>query len=1202
MMKKWKRCVLSMLSVGSILTLSMGIPPTSAASETAVMTYTEVWGMEGLKAGVQQIGSLVSHVDKETYQFRVITSAQGTGKALEITHLAQTGVSSDADLRFGQYDKTSITDWTGAEELWFYADLSDYGTQPVKMRLGIQETKQSGGDKALRPRPGSIVYYCSDGGDSWQSSEVNGVETFLDSNKFTLPAGFHGWVRIPLDRETLECYAGTDNGRVDLGRVHQINLLVEGNDTTVGKSAVLDSFGIVGGAVDGEPLPVTLAGKTPEFLPEAKRNPRITLYRDGVSEPFHFWKPDSQPGLIARAVQSPGNGTLELDSINGTLRYRPNCSFSGQDEFTLRLVDMSGRYASLSVAVTVLDASDPQGTLISGELPEPNGQRATANLSNMNLQGKVGERLDWNITEWQEQALGRNPYIIGAIEDGVSGRGDATMDWRGEFPGKLLTGMVQSYRLTASASLRSAIEELVEALKKAQGSDGYLGTYTGAKRFVTGWDLWNHYQIIYGLLEWNEVSGDASALQTAVKAMDCINAFFANGDKPFTAAGNVLTNFSIGHAYGLMYQKTGNTAYRSAMEKLVQRDWASTYDWGNKALPGIDFCNSGGNRWECLHALQALGVLYDLGDSQSYRMLEELWWSILKTDRHNTGGFSTHESAIGTPFMNGIIETCCTVSWMALSTEYLQVSKNSLVADELELSYFNAMLGSLTEDDTHVTYNTPMDGVRIASQTNVDLVYTAGQAADGAREFNCCQANAARGLSSIAEWGVLANDTSLYLNYYGPSAAQAKTPGGNEITIEQSTQYPKNGAIRIQLTLDASETFTLCLRIPSWSADSDVVVNGVRYPGVRAGSYCEILREWKSGDVIELTLDMTVHYWQGEDLCEGKTAVYYGPILLALDGLNANEEIGAILPSPVFSNEDFETRMTVSDGSPTNCWLYFDVTTAQGETVRLVDFSSAGQYRQPYLSWLTVEHNLPYTPFIKGGLPQWSARTAQKTHEVHLLPSEGGSVSVSSRSVLHGRGVEIQSTAQDGKVLLDVVANGVSLGARENVILPNVCGDVTVSAVFGEPGEKRCLMMTEPAERGVITPSIQSVAFAAEQEIVLQPQNGCFVDAVFLNGQYLGRAGRLRLQKVESHSLVTARFGRFGDLDGNESIDATDALRALQHSVRLITLESTQALAADVNADESIDAADALLILQHSVDLIDKFPADRVDNTCIDIK
>ena len=969
----------------------------------------------------------------------------------------------------------------------------------------------------------------------------------------------------------------------------------------MGKSAFFDAFAIVG-AIAGEPLPVAASGTIPVFSPDATKHPRITLYRGGVSKPFRYWDPVPASSVMTRVSQPPANGTLELNREDGTLLYRPKEGFAGDDEFTLRLVNIGGQYASLTVAVAVLDSADPEGTLTQCALPEPDGQRAVSSLTDMGLQGKVGERLNNNIAEWQEQALVRNPYIIGAIEEGVAGKGRAdTMAWRGEFPGKLLTGMVQSYRLTASPSLKSSIETLVQSLEKAQGSDGYLGTYSGSDRFVTGWDLWNHYQIIVGLLQWNEVSGDPSALRTAVKALDCINAFFQNGEKTFTAAGNILTNFSIGHAYGLMYQKTGDTAYRSAMEKLVKRDWVSTFDWGNKALRGIDFCNSGGNRWECLHALQALGVLYDLGDREAYRMLEELWWSILKTDRHNTGGFSTHESAIGTPFMNGIVETCCTVSWMALSAEYLQVSKNSLVADELELSYFNAMLGSLTEDDTHVTYNTPMNGVRLASQTHAELVYTAGQAAEGASEFNCCQANAARGLSELSQWGVLADSRSLYVNYYGPSTAKAKTPGGNSITIEQTTEYPKNGAIQIRLDLDAPETFDLCLRIPSWSAESSVMVNGIGYPGGKSGSYDTIRREWRSGDVIELSLDMTVHYWQGEDLCEGKTSVYYGPILLAFDSLHTDEGAAAIQSPPVFFSEDFEHRMTVSDGENTNCWLYFDVTTVQGETIRLVDFSSAGQYQQPYLSWLTVEHSLPYTPFIKGGLPQWSARTGQPEHTIHVLPSEGGSVSISSQSVLHGRSVEVISKAEEGMVLLDVVANGVSLGAQETTVLQNVRDDVMVAAVFGRPEEKRCLIMAEPAERGVISPSAISVEFGKVQEIALKPDQGCFVDAVFLNGNYIGRGSRLRLNKVENHFLVAARFGRYGDLDHNNEVNASDALYVLQHSVDLIALDSAQERAADVDANGLINPTDALFILQHTVDLISEFSADRADDTSMEI-
>lgn len=69
---------------------------------------------------------------------------------------------------------------------------------------------------------------------------------------------------------------------------------------------------------------------------------------------------------------------------------------------------------------------------------------------------------------------------------------------------------------------------------------------------------------------------------------------------------------------------------------------------------------------------------------------------------------------------------------------------------------------------------------------------------------------------------------------------------------------------------------------------------------------------------------------------------------------------------------------------------------------------------------------------------------------------------------------------------------------------------------------------------------------------------------------------------------------RMGDVNGDGSVDAADALLALQHSVQLRFLNEAEMSMADVTADHTIDAQDALNILQHSVGLIRGF-ANQAD-------
>ena len=88
-------------------------------------------------------------------------------------------------------------------------------------------------------------------------------------------------------------------------------------------------------------------------------------------------------------------------------------------------------------------------------------------------------------------------------------------------------------------------------------------------------------------------------------------------------------------------------------------------------------------RWESLLAVQGMAELYRItGDEKYKQAVIHIWKSIQKTDRHNTGGFSSGEQAQGNPYDPRAIETCCTVAWVGPFTDVIKLTDDSLFAGE----------------------------------------------------------------------------------------------------------------------------------------------------------------------------------------------------------------------------------------------------------------------------------------------------------------------------------------------------------------------------------------------------------------------------------------------------------------------------------------------------------------------------------------
>lgn len=581
------------------------------------------------------------------------------------------------------------------------------------------------------------------------------------------------------------------------------------------------------------------------------------------------------------------------------------------------------------------------------------------------FKGPLSDYLRGVSEQWLKVAPAANPGMLEMFRDRDRKPLRAMEPWAGEFAGKYLTAGTQVYRLTGDAELKAILAAFVHDWVALQADDGYLGPWPKASR-LTGkapnvggkgqpgdtWDAWGHYHAMLGLLLWHNTVKDEKALKTATRIGDLLcDRFLGNKTPRLVDTGSTEMNLAPVHGLCLLYRHTKDERHLKLAKQIVAEFAAAdgkgkllAGDYLRTGLAGKEFFETPKPRWESLHPLLGLSELALLtGDADSRKAFEHFYWSIAKLDRHNNGGFSSGEQAQGNPYHPGAIETCCTIAWTAMGVEMLRLTANPVVADELELSTLNSVLGLHTPSGRWATYNTPMDGVRKASAH--DIVF---QAREGTPELNCCSVNAARGLGMVSDWAVMRDADGLFVNWYGPGTVSTSLASGAAVTLRQETDYPRDGVVKLTVTPAKAATFALRLRVPAWSADTTVSLNGTKLDTPKPGTYLTLSREWKPGDVVEVAFDFTPHFWVGERECNGKVSAYRGPLLLTWDRrFNDADEPAALGAS------DFPGMRSEWKGKSPPV-VVFDVPAAGGKTVRLCDFASAGHGGTPYRSWLTV--------------------------------------------------------------------------------------------------------------------------------------------------------------------------------------------------------------------------------------------------------
>ena len=545
--------------------------------------------------------------------------------------------------------------------------------------------------------------------------------------------------------------------------------------------------------------------------------------------------------------------------------------------------------------------------------------------------GRLASNLSKN---WLTDLRQSNPAILDVFRDRDVLPCRDLLQWSGEFPGKYLTSSYHIYAITGDRSLKKAAAAFVDEVLGYQAENGYLGCFdtemSGAfpsnpETPNQNWDAWGHYHLMCGLLLWEKELRNPRIAPALKKMADFFLTHFYSGKRPLSSLNWSEMNLAVYHGFALLYERFHDERYL-AFAKEIENDMRGEGDYLSIGLAKIDFYACPKPRWESMHVLMGFTEMYKITKEARYLDASVfLADSILRTDVHNTGGFSTREQAVGNPFTFGPIETCCVVAFDAFVNGLWQITHDIRYIDHLETAHYNAILGSCSPTGVWSTYDTPMEGERRANFHEIGF-----QDKPGAPMLNCCSVNAPRGVGEIGTWAVREAEDILYINTF-----EALTYQSDTASVSIKSAFPYEG--KIALRVDTEKT--VLLRIPAWASAPVLTVNGAPV-AANPGRYLTV----PGHADITAVFPMPCLFVEGEADVQGRVSVQYGPLLFAWDASYNPQDRGVI---PTLKIADLKKAVPESiDG---------------GACVRLpdghllVNFALAGQRGSHYTTWMYVK-------------------------------------------------------------------------------------------------------------------------------------------------------------------------------------------------------------------------------------------------------
>lgn len=542
---------------------------------------------------------------------------------------------------------------------------------------------------------------------------------------------------------------------------------------------------------------------------------------------------------------------------------------------------------------------------------------------------------------------------------------------QGEMWGKAVRSGCMFYRYTQDHELKQILRKTVYDLLTTQRKNGSFSASDIAHQpDGPGGDLWERTYILLGLETYYRlVDRDPKVLQAMIDEADCTLDQIGPAPKVSILeqgwSPNHIESSTLLEPIMRLYKLTGYKRYLNFADYIVKEGGAKGYNIIKQAHEDVPTYRMGGpypKAYEMMSLFEGLVEYYRVtGNDYVKQAILRLYHNIIIheiTIIGNGGGDQPyHPDVYGeawdntafeqtNPDIKRMMETCAGVTWMKLCSQVLRLTGDPSAVDMIEKYVYNGLIGAMKPDGTGFSYVNLLNGIK----TNI---HGWGGVVNGL-QVTCCNLNGPAGLAYIPYIAVMNSSDGPVVNLYNAGHAVAQVNGNHKVRLDITTGYPVTGDIKIDITPERAEIFSIKLRIPSWSKNTILTVNGEKMD-VMPGAYKEIKRKWASGDQMHLILDMRCRLLpapHGSNRAgDSYQALVRGPIVLARDEnldpdynkpvlIRQNDGyVNAIAEKPVFPRTRMQFKIPVEHGY-----------------IHMVDYASVNSWNGKHIcTWLPIE-------------------------------------------------------------------------------------------------------------------------------------------------------------------------------------------------------------------------------------------------------